>query len=117
LQALELQQLVVEKTEDLKARDIVILDIADSSTVTDYMVICTGNSKQHVRSIAEHVALEMKKINIPPLGVEGQSAGEWVLVDLGSVVVHVMQNGIRDFYQLEKLWTKTDGSNSVAHKS
>ena len=117
MQAQQLQQFVVEKIADLKARDLVVLDVSETSTITQYMAICTGNSKQHVRSIAEYVALEMKKAGIQALGVEGQSAGEWVLVDLGSVVVHVMQAGTRDFYQLEKLWTNADSSNLVAVNS
>lgn len=117
MQAQELQQCVVEKIEDLKARDLVILDVADSSPVTEYMLICTGNSKQHVRSIAEHVAVEMKKLGYQAQGIEGQSAGEWVLVDLGAVVLHVMQDDSRDFYQLEKLWAKADGSNAISHNS
>ena len=114
MQAEQLKQLAVEKLEDLKARDLVVLDVSDRSSVTQYMLICSGNSKQHVRSIAEHVALEMKKIKMQPLGVEGQSAGEWVLVDLGDVVVHVMQDDTRDFYQLEKLWVNSEQAASRA---
>ncbi|MCC2615812.1 ribosome silencing factor [Aestuariibacter halophilus] len=97
-------QFVIDKMEDLKARDIVTLDVSGKSTVTDTMLVCSGNSKRHVVSIADNVIQECKKASHPPLSVEGQDTGEWVLVDLGEIIVHVMQDETRDFYQLEKLW-------------
>lgn len=100
----QLKQFVIDKIEDLKGRDIVDLDVTGRSTVTDTMLICSGNSKRHVVSIAENVVTESKHAGIPPLSVEGQDTGDWVLVDLGGIVVHVMQDEARDFYQLEKLW-------------
>ncbi|WP_199609354.1 ribosome silencing factor [Flocculibacter collagenilyticus] len=101
----ELLQFVLDKIDDMKGRDITQIDVSEKSSITDYMVICSGNSKKHVQSIAENVAIEAKNNDIPPLGVEGKEAGEWVLVDLGNVIVHVMQDDSRDFYQLEKLWS------------
>lgn len=101
----EFKKFVIDKMEDLKARDILDIDVSGKSTVTDTMLICSGNSKRHVSSIAENVVVECKQANIQPLSVEGQSTGEWVLVDLGEIVVHVMQDETRDFYQLEKLWS------------
>lgn len=91
--------------EDLKARDIIDIDVSEKSTVTDTMLICSGNSKRHVASIAQNVVYETKQAGRAPLSVEGQEEGEWVLVDLGEIVVHVMQDDTRDFYQLEKLWS------------
>ena len=101
---IQLKQFVIDKIDDLKGRDIIDLDVTGKSSVTDTMVVCSGNSKRHVVSIAEHVALEAKRAGNPALSIEGQDEGEWVLVDLGDVVVHVMQDQTRDFYQLEKLW-------------
>jgi ribosome-associated protein len=101
----EFKKFVIDKMEDLKARDILDIDVSEKSTVTDTMLICSGNSKRHVSSIAENVVVECKQANIQPLSVEGQGTGEWVLVDLGEIVVHVMQDETRDFYQLEKLWS------------
>lgn len=103
---IELKQFVVDKIEDLKARDVVVLDVQEQSNICDYMVICSGTSKTHVKAIAENVVVEAKQANIPPLGVEGRESSEWVLVDLGDVVLHVMQDQTRDFYQLEKLWSE-----------
>lgn len=100
-----LKKFVIDKIEDMKGRDITEIDVAGRSTVTDTMIVCSGNSKRHVRSIAENVVVEMKRAGSPPLSIEGQESGEWVLVDLGDVVLHVMQDETRDFYQLEKLWS------------
>jgi ribosome-associated protein len=83
----QLKAFVIEKIEDLKGRDIVDLDVAEKSSVTETMLVCSGNSKRHVVSIAD------------------RETGDWVLVDLGDVIVHVMQDEARDFYQLEKLWS------------
>ena len=104
MQNKQLLEFVLDKIDDLKARDIETIDVAATSSITDYMVICSGNSKKHVQSIADHAALEAKQADEPALGLEGMEEGEWVLVDFGSVILHVMQDSTRDFYQLEKLW-------------
>jgi len=100
----ELKRFVKDKIEDLKGRDIIDIDVTGKSTVTDTLLICSGNSKRHVVSIAENVILQCKQAGEPPLHIEGQDTGEWVLIDYGDVVVHVMQDQARDLYQLEKLW-------------
>ena len=99
-----LKDFVLDKISDIKAKDVEIIDISEKSSITDYMVVCTGTSKTHVKSIAEYLVVEAKKEGIPPLGIEGRETSEWVLVDLGSIIVHVMQAETRHFYQLEKLW-------------
>ncbi|CCQ12506.1 Iojap protein [Pseudoalteromonas luteoviolacea B = ATCC 29581] len=100
----QLLDFAFDKVDDMKARDIIKIDVRGKSSVTDYLIICSGTSKRHVQSIADHVAKEARHAGEPPLGYEGQTQGEWVLVDLGDVVVHVMQDQTRDFYELEKLW-------------
>ena len=100
----QLKAFVIEKIEDLKGRDIVDLDVKEKSSITETMLVCSGNSKRHVISIAENIIVQSKQAGNPPLGIEGRDTGDWVLVDLGDIIVHVMQDEARDFYQLEKLW-------------
>lgn len=100
-----LSKIVVNALEDLKGTQITVLDVQKLTTITDTMIICTGTSNRHVKSLAQNAAEDAKKAGFRPLGMEGADTGEWVLVDLGGVVVHVMQAQARAFYQLEKLWT------------
>ncbi len=104
----ELQHLARQALEDLKGLDLAEYDVREMTTVTDIMIIASGTSDRHVKSLANAVVMACKKAGVPPLGVEGEREGEWVLVDLGDVVVHVMQPRIREFYALEKLWTVTE---------
>ncbi|MFA5941884.1 MAG: ribosome silencing factor [Sinimarinibacterium sp.] len=101
----KLAKITVEALEDLKGQDIRVLDVQKLTTVTDTMIVCTGTSNRHVKSLAQNVWQEAKKAGYTPMGIEGEDAGEWVLVDLGGVVAHVMQAQARVHYQLEKLWT------------
>ncbi|MDT0594514.1 ribosome silencing factor [Glaciecola petra] len=100
----EFIKFIVDKVDDMKARDIVIIDVSEKSTITDTLVVCSGNSKRHISSIADNVIIACKQSDHAPLSIEGKDAGEWVLVDLGELVLHVMQDETRDFFQLEKLW-------------
>jgi len=97
-------QVVAAALDDLKAVDIIVLDVRHLTTVTDSMVVASGRSDRHVRAIAGAVVEQSKKAGFRPIGVEGERSGEWVLVDLGDVVVHVMLPRVREFYNLEKLW-------------
>jgi ribosome-associated protein len=110
----QLLQLVLFALDDAKGRDIKILDVRGKTSIADFMVIASGTSERHVKSLAGHVVEEVKKNEAPPLGVEGENAGEWVLVDLGDVIVHVMKPQVREFYQLEKFWYGDHGTNFAA---
>jgi ribosome-associated protein len=94
--------------EDLKAKDAIEIDVRGKTSVCDYMVIVSGTSTRHVKSIADEVVRKVKELDVMPLGVEGEREAEWVLVDLGDVVVHVMLPRVREFYALERLWTVGD---------
>lgn len=91
--------------EELKAKDVVELDVRGKSSVADYMVIASGTSTRHVNSIADEVVKFAKELGVMPLGVEGEREAEWVLVDLGDVLVHVMLPRVREMYALERLWS------------
>ena len=99
---------VRDALEELKAKDAVEIDVRGKSSVTDYMVVVSGTSTRHVKSIANEVVKFAKKLDVMPLGVEGEREAEWVLVDLGDVIVHVMLPRVREFYALERLWTVGD---------
>jgi ribosome-associated protein len=103
-QKLTISQVVAGALDDLKATDVSVLDVRHLTTVTDTMIVASGRSDRHVRAIADEVVVQCKKEGFRPIGGEGQMVGEWVLVDLGDVVVHVMQPRAREFYNLEKLW-------------
>lgn len=104
MEAEALKTLAVQALEDLKAVDIKVLDVRGKTSVTDYMIVASGNSTRQVKALADHVIEQAKAAGVRPLGSEGESAAEWILVDLGDVVVHVMHPQTRDFYHLEKLW-------------
>jgi ribosome-associated protein len=99
-----LEQIVAGALDDLKAVDVHMLDVRHLTTVTDTMVVASGRSDRHVRAIAGAVVEQCKKAGFRPIGVEGERSGEWVLVDLADLVVHVMLPRVREFYNLEKLW-------------
>jgi len=94
--------------EDIKAQDMIEIDVQGKTSVCDYMVIASGTSTRHVKSIADEIVRQAKQLGCQPLGVEGEREAEWVLVDLGDVIVHVMLPRVREFYALERLWTVGD---------
>lgn len=104
MNASDLQKLTVNALEDLKGQNIVVLDVSDRTTVTDWMIVVTGTSQRHVKSLANEVIEKSKEAGVRPMGTEGEDEGNWVLVDIGDVLVHVMTGESRDFYALEKLW-------------
>lgn len=108
MQPEQLADLIINSLEDMKAQDIKSLDVRGKTSITDIMIFATGTSDRHVKSLAESVAFQAKQAGEPAIGLEGATEGEWALVDLNGVVVHVMQPKVRDFYQLERLWSVGD---------
>lgn len=108
----QLCELAIEALEDIKGIDIRVLDVVNKSSVTDIMIFASGNTSRQVKALANSVSIKAKEAGVPALGVEGDDASEWILVDLGDVVVHIMQPTTREFYNLEKLWG--DESPSVS---
>lgn len=104
---------VVNDLADLKAVNISTLDVHSLTSIADYMVIATGNSSRHVKSIAEHLIAEMKARDLCP-NMQHDADDEWVLVDIGDVIVHIMQPRVRDYYNLEKLWAPEEASNALS---
>ena len=100
----EVAKLVIAALEDVKAQDIVSINVREKTSVTDFMVIASGTSNRHVKSLVDNVLEKVKEKGVRPLGSEGLDTGEWALLDLGDVVVHVMLPTARQFYDLERLW-------------
>ncbi|MEM9601261.1 MAG: ribosome silencing factor [Pseudomonadota bacterium] len=103
---------VVDTLDEMKALDIQTLDVRDKTSVADYMVVATGTSRRHAQALAERVIERIETLGLRARGVEGLDAAEWVLVDLGDVLVHVMQAQSRDVYALEKLWSVGAGGRT-----
>ena len=91
--------------DGMKALDIQILDVRSLTTMTDFMIIASGRSDRHVKSLAQNILETARDEGVPTQGVEGQEQGEWILIDLGDVIMHIMHPSTRAYYQLEKLWS------------
>ena len=105
MQSSTLLKLVLHVLEEMKALEVVTLDVSRLTDITDTMVICSGTSSRQTKSIADRLTMESKREGLKPLGVEGLETGDWILVDLGDVLVHIMLPEAREFYSLEKLWS------------
>ncbi len=112
MQTKEILKIVEDVLDERKGQNITVLDVIGKTSVTDYMVVVTATSERHAKSLAEYALVEVKERGIKPLGMEGQQGSDWVLLDLGDIILHVMTAQAREFYQLEKLWSvdRTDNS-------
>lgn len=110
MQAEALKNTLVTALDDAKAQDIRALAVRELTSVTDYLIIASGTSDRHVKSLANSARAAGKEVNVRPLGVEGEQSGEWILLDFTDVIVHLMLPRVREFYQLEKLWGDADAS-------
>jgi len=104
MQAEEMRKEIYQALVDAKGQDIKVLDVRGVTDFTDYMIIASGTSNRHVQTLADRVCERMKELGVRPVGREGEAVGDWVLIDFGDVVTHLMRPQVRDFYNLEKLW-------------
>jgi len=100
-----MKKAAVAALEDIKASDIVVLNVKKLTSMADYMIVASGESSRQVKALARNVADKLREAGAEIVGVEGEESGEWVLVDLGHVIVHVMHPAVREYYNLEELWT------------
>jgi len=112
----KLKGVVIDALEELKCRDLTCLDVRELTGLFDYMIIVSGNSTRHVKSLADNVVTRCREEGVRPLGVEGETPGDWVLIDMNDIVVHVMLPATREFYDLERLWGKLDGEDKSSGK-
>ena len=110
-----LKNSIINILEDNKGEDIALIDVKGKSSVTDLMFIVSGRSTTHVKSIADNLITKLKKNKMKPIGVEGYSSSEWILLDYGDLLVHVMHPETREFYSLEKLWDENLETDSYTH--
>ena len=113
MKASELRDYIVAALEDLKGVNIVVLDVAALTPMTDYMIMVTGTSNRHVKALVDTADESSKAIGLQPLGIEGRESYDWVLVDLADVIVHVMNEEARSFYELERLWSDLDQTDAA----
>ena len=113
LQAEATRKMALDALQELKAENIVQLDVTGVASFTDYMIFASGTSTRHVGAIADSVVEAAKKAGRPPQGIEGAEVGEWILVDLGDAIVHIMLPEVRQYYELEKLWGEELSADSA----
>lgn len=110
----KLSDLIVDALVDVKGQDIVRLDVRDMTSMTDWMIVASGTSNRHVRGLIDNVIEKAKAVGHRPIGIEGEDGGEWVLLDLQDALVHVMLPKVREFYNLEKLWSIRPSDDAAA---
>ncbi|MBP8203680.1 ribosome silencing factor [Pseudomonas sp. TMP9] len=108
----DLVKLAITALEEIKAQDITTIDVRGKTSITDFMLIASGTSSRHVKSLVENVLEKVKEQGVRPIGTEGMDTGEWALLDLGDIVVHVMLPTAREFYDLERLWQGAEQSRA-----
>lgn len=114
MNSVELCDLIVDALEEIKGLDITRLDVSEMTTVTDWMIVASGTSGRHVKALVDNVAEKAKAAGHRPSGIEGEAGGEWVLLDLQDALVHVMLPKVREFYNLEKLWSISPEGGAAA---
>ena len=110
----KLVEVATQALDDMKAEDIQVIDITGKSSMCDVIILASGSSTRHVKSLANAVSVNAKEAGEEPMGSEGETEGEWVLVDLNAVIVHIMLPDVREYYKLEKMWERPEAVEKVA---
>ena len=105
METIELLKVIETVLDEKKAINYTLIDVKGRTSITDYMIVVTGTSSRHLKSLSDYVTEKVKECGLKPLGVEGDQGSDWVLLDLGDIIVHIMTQQARDYYQLEKLWS------------
>ena len=100
-----LNKIIQDSLDEDKAEDICVINLSGKSTIAEEMVVATGRSKIHIISISDHLSERLKVSGMPVIGIEGRAQGDWILLDAGDVIVHLFRQEVRDFYELEKMWS------------
>ena len=100
----KLQKIIQDSLDDNKAEDICVINLRGKSTIAEHMIIATGRSKRHIMSIADRLSEQLKASGVSQIGVEGRAQADWILLDVGDVIVHLFRQEVREFYELEKMW-------------
>ncbi len=101
----ELKNILVSELDERKAEDISVVNVSKLTSIADFMIFCTGQSQRQVKALANYASRCAKENNVRPLGIEGEAQSDWILVDLGDIIIHIMLPEVREFYSLEKLWS------------
>ncbi len=88
-----------------KAKEITVIDLKKKTSIADYMIICTGTSNRHITALSNYLSEDLKKLNLNMLNIEGRKNGDWIIVDIGDIIVHLFRGEVREYYNLEKMWT------------
>lgn len=101
---IDLCELIQNSLSKNKAREITVIDLQKKTSIADYMIICTGNSNRHIIALSNYLSEDLKKLNLNMLNVEGKKGGDWIVVDVGDIIIHLFRREVREYYNLEKMW-------------
>ena len=111
MEIVEIKKNIEKILDNNKAKNIISINLKNKSSIADYMFICSGTSSRHIVSLSNYLNEELKNLDLKTLSLEGKSGGDWVLVDAGDVIIHLFRNEVRDYYNLEKMWTSELNKN------
>ena len=103
--SIDLCKFIKRSLSNNKAKEITVIDLKKKTSIADYMIICTGTSNRHITALSNYLSEDLKKLNLNMLNIEGRKNGDWIIVDIGDIIVHLFRGEVREYYNLEKMWT------------